>query len=62
MPENTGAVSTIHLVLFGGGTHSEGDTDITHLTLGVLRHKSLSVGGVGEHIAATSIHTKKHPD
>jgi hypothetical protein len=40
MPENMGAASTVNLVLIGGGTHSEGDTNTTHLTLGVLGHKS----------------------
>jgi hypothetical protein len=45
MSKNMGAASTIHSVLFGDGTHYEGDNDTTHLTLGVLTHNSPNVGG-----------------
>jgi hypothetical protein len=61
MPKNRGASSTVHSVLFGDGTHSEGDTNTTHLTLGVLTHNSLSVGEIGECLTAISIRTKEYP-
>jgi hypothetical protein len=56
-----GAASTVHSILFGDGTHSKGDTDTTHLTIGVLTHKSSSLGKIGEHLTATSRHTKEYP-
>jgi hypothetical protein len=61
MPKNMGAVSTVHSVLFGDGTHSKGDTDTTHLTLGVLIHNSPSVGKISERLTASSIRTKEYP-
>jgi hypothetical protein len=45
------ATPTTHLVLLGDGTYSEGDTDIAHFIYGVVRHKSPSVGEIGEHLA-----------
>jgi hypothetical protein len=44
------AAPTTHLVLLGDGTHAEGDTDITHLNFGIVRHKRPSVGEIGEHM------------
>jgi hypothetical protein len=54
VPKNMGATSTLHLVLFGDGTHSEGDTNTTHSALGVLSYKSPSVGEIGERHATSS--------
>ena len=50
-----GTVPTVHWIFTGYRTHSEGNTNTTHLTLGVPTHKSPSVGEVGEQIAASSI-------
>jgi hypothetical protein len=61
MPKDIGAASTVHLVFFGDGTHSEGDTDTAHLTLGVLTHKSPSMGEISERLAASSSRTKEYP-
>jgi hypothetical protein len=58
IPENMRATPTKYLVLPSDGTHSEGDTDIAHLTLGFVRYKSPSVGKIGEHLATGSIPTK----
>ena len=55
MPRNLGTVPTVHWVFTGYKTHSEGNTNTTHLNLGVPTHKSASVGEVGEQIIATSI-------
>jgi hypothetical protein len=52
MPEDMRTAPTAHLVPLGDGAHSEGDTNITHLALGVVRHKSPSVGEIGEHPAS----------
>jgi hypothetical protein len=43
------------MVFTGYRTHFEGNTNTAHLTLGVLTHKSPSVGKVGEQITASSI-------
>jgi hypothetical protein len=43
-----GAASIVHLILFGDGTHYEGDTDTTHFILGALTHNCTSVGEIGE--------------
>ena len=55
MPRNMETVPTVHQVFTGYRTHSEGNTNTTYLTLGVLTHKSPSVGEVGEQITASSI-------
>ena len=55
MLRNMGTVPTIHWVFTSFRTHSEGNTNTTHLTLGVPTHKSPSVGEVGEQITASSI-------
>ena len=55
MPRNMGTVPTVHQVLTGYRTHAEGNTNTTHLTLGVLTHKSPGVGEVGKPITASSI-------
>ena len=55
MPRNIGTVSVVHWVFTDYRTHSEENTNTTHLTLGVPTHKSPSVGEVGEQIIATSI-------
>jgi hypothetical protein len=46
--------STVHLVLFGYGTHSKGNTDTAHLTLGFPTHKSLNVGKIHQCDAITT--------
>ena len=46
---------TWELLQLEAGDYSEGNTNITHLTLGVPTHKSSSVGEVGEKITASSI-------
>ena len=51
-----GTVPTVHKVFTSYRTHAEGNTNTTHLTLGVPTHKSPSVGEVGKQITATSIH------
>ena len=48
-------VPTVHQVFTGYRTHVEGNTNTTHLTLGVPTHKNPSVGEVGKQITATSI-------
>ena len=55
MPRNMETVPTVHQVFTGYRTHAEGNTNTTHLTLGVATHKSPSVGEVGKQITATSI-------
>jgi len=55
MPRNVRTVPTVHWVFTGYRTHSEGNANTTHLTLGVATHKSPSVGEVGEQITASSI-------
>ena len=55
MPGNMRTAPTVHWVFTGYRTHAEGNTDTTHLTLGVPTHKSPSVGEVGKQITATSI-------
>ena len=55
MPRNMGIVPTVHWIFTSYRTHAEGNTNTTHLTLGVPTHKSPSVGEVGEQIAASSI-------
>ena len=50
-----GTVPTVHQVFTGYRTHAEGNTNTTHLTLGVPTHKSPSVGEVGKQITASSI-------
>ena len=50
-----GTVPTVHQVFTDYRTHAEGNTNTTHLTLGVPTHKSPSVGEVGEQITASSI-------
>ena len=46
---------TWELLQLEAGDYSEEKTNITHLTLGVLTHKSSSVGEVGEQITTSSI-------
>ena len=46
---------TWELLQLDAGDYSEGNTNTTHLTLGVPTHKSPSVGEVGEQITASSI-------
>jgi hypothetical protein len=58
MPVNMRAAPTTHLVLLGDRTHSEGDTNNADLIFSVVRHKSPSVGEIGEHLTTTSICTK----
>ena len=48
-------ILNVHWVFTGYRTHSEGNTNTTHLTLGVPTHKSSSVGEVGGQITASSI-------
>ena len=55
MPRNMGTVPVVHWVFTGYRTHSEDNTNTTHLTLGVPTHKSLSMGEVGEQITTSSI-------
>ena len=50
-----GTVPTVHKVFTSYRTHAEGNTNTTHLTLGVPTHKSPSVGEVGKQITASSI-------
>jgi hypothetical protein len=54
MPKNMEVASTVHLVLFGYGTHSKGNTDTAHLTLGFPTHKSLNVGKIHQCDAITT--------
>jgi hypothetical protein len=56
-----GAALIVHLVLFGDGTHSEGDTGTTHFTLGAMTHNHPSVGEIGEHFTASSVRTEEYP-
>jgi hypothetical protein len=49
-------IPTAHLVLPVDRTHL--DTDTSPLALGVLRHKSPSVGEIGEHPTTGAINTK----
>ena len=56
MPGNMRTAPTVHWVFTSYRTHAEGNTNTTHLTLGVPTHKSPSVGEVGKQITATSIH------
>ena len=46
---------TWELLQLEAGDYSEGNTNTTHLTLGVATHKSPSVGEVGKQITANSI-------
>ena len=46
---------TWELLQLDAGDYSEGNTNTTHLTLGVPTHKSSSVGGVGGQITSSSI-------
>ena len=46
---------TWELLQLDAGDYSEGNTNTTHLTLGVPTHKSPSVGEVGDQITASSI-------
>ena len=46
---------TWQLLQLDAGNYSEGNTNTTHLTLGVPTHKSSSVGEVGGQITASSI-------
>ena len=46
---------TWELLQLDAGDYSEGNTNITHLTLGVPTHKSSSVGKVGGQINESSI-------
>ena len=46
---------TWELLQLNAGDYSEGNTNTTHLTLGVLTHKSSSVGEVGGQITSSSI-------
>ena len=54
-PRNMGIVPTIHQVFTGYRTHADGNTNTTHLTLGVPTHKSPSVGEVGKQITTSYI-------
>ena len=55
MPRNVRIVPTVHWVFTGYRIHSEGNTNTTHLTLGVPTHISPNVGEVGDQITASSI-------
>jgi len=57
MPENMRTTPTAHLVL-PDWRDTLGDTDTTPLAFGVMRHKSPSVGEIGEHPATESFCTK----
>ena len=46
---------TWELLQLDAEDYSEGNTNTTHLTLGVLTHKSSSVGEVGGQMTASSI-------